>query len=120
MLYFFPASWTLKWHRDRGERDTLRLDKQFIAGAKMYPRPGHGLHGNGAHGQCQDPYPASIGKVGEEDLFRFTAASDGGYVIDTRGPTDVGMKLFGPDSETALIAEDDDSGTLPTRGSRSS
>ena len=29
---------------------------------------------------------ASIGKVGEEDLFRFTAAADGRYVIDTRGP----------------------------------
>ena len=31
-------------------------------------------------------------------------------MIDTRGPTDVVMKLFGPNSETALIAEDDDSG----------
>jgi hypothetical protein len=48
--------------------------------------------------------------VGEEDLYRFTAAADGRYVIDTLGPTDVVMKLFGPNSETALIAEDDDSG----------
>ena len=31
-------------------------------------------------------------------------------MIDTRGPTDVVMKLFGPNSQTALIAEDDDSG----------
>jgi hypothetical protein len=31
-------------------------------------------------------------------------------VIDTRGPTDVVMKLFGPNQPTALIAEDDDSG----------
>jgi hypothetical protein len=31
-------------------------------------------------------------------------------VIDTLGKTDVVMKLFGPDNETALIAEDDDSG----------
>ena len=53
---------------------------------------------------------ASIGKVGEEDLFRFNAPSDGRYIIDTKGPTDVVMKLFGPNSETALIAEDDDSG----------
>jgi len=53
---------------------------------------------------------ASIGKVGEEDLFKFTAASDGRYVIDTLGPTDVVVKLFGPNSETALITEDDDSG----------
>jgi len=31
-------------------------------------------------------------------------------VIDTQGKTDVYMKLFGPTSPTALIAEDDDSG----------
>ena len=31
-------------------------------------------------------------------------------MIDTLGRTDVVMKLFGPDNETALIAEDDDSG----------
>ncbi|NOS82567.1 MAG: peptidase, partial [Nitrospira sp.] len=36
--------------------------------------------------------------------------ADGRYVIDTRGETDVVMKLFGPNSETSLIAEDDDSG----------
>lgn len=32
------------------------------------------------------------------------------YAIDTQDPTDVVMKLFGPNTETALIAEDDDSG----------
>ena len=31
-------------------------------------------------------------------------------MIQTGGKTDVVMKLFGPDSETSLIAEDDDSG----------
>ncbi|MCY1549564.1 hypothetical protein D9M68_857380 [compost metagenome] len=34
----------------------------------------------------------------------------GTHIVDTRGPTDVVMKLFGPDSPTAVIAEDDDSG----------
>jgi hypothetical protein len=34
----------------------------------------------------------------------------GAHIIDTRGSTDVMMKLFGPNSPTALIAEDDDSG----------
>ena len=53
---------------------------------------------------------ASIGKPGEEDLYSFTAAASGRYLMDTRGPTDVVMKLFGPSSQTALIAEDDDSG----------
>jgi hypothetical protein len=43
-------------------------------------------------------------------LFTFTAGRAGAYTVDTRGPTDTVMKLFGPNSETALIAEDDDSG----------
>ena len=53
---------------------------------------------------------ASIGKAGEEDLFRFSVDKGGRHVIDTKGATDVVMKLFGPNSPTALIAEDDDSG----------
>ena len=87
------------------------IDKQFIAGAKMYPKTGETtttaveLEVNAKRRTA-----ASIGKFGEEDLFRFTAASDGRYEIDTRGSTDIVMKLFGPNSETALIAEDDDSG----------
>jgi hypothetical protein len=32
------------------------------------------------------------------------------YVIETRGETDVYMKLFGPGSATNLLEEDDDSG----------
>ena len=53
---------------------------------------------------------AAIGKAGEEDLFRFQVKTGGTHIVDTRGPTDVVMKLFGPDSPTAVIAEDDDSG----------
>jgi hypothetical protein len=111
MLYFFPASWTLNGIGTDANEVLSRLDKEFIAGARMYPRTG---------GTTTDAIElkvnasrrtrASIGKIGEEDLFRFTAKSDGTYVINTRGPTDVVMKLFGPNSETALIAEDDDSG----------
>jgi astacin (peptidase family M12A) len=111
MLYFFPASWTLNGIGTH-ENDVLSaMDKAFIAGAKMYPKTG----GTAAAAtelkvNATRRTAAAIGKFGEEDLFRFTAASDGRYVIDTRGPTDVVMKLFGPNSETALIAEDDDSG----------
>ena len=111
MLYFFPASWTLNGIATK-ENDVLSaVDKQFIAGAKMYPKTGPTpssatqLKVNNA-----TRTQASIGKIGEEDLFTFAAKTDGRYVIDTRGPTDVVMKLFGPNSETALIAEDDDSG----------
>ncbi|MGZ8485163.1 MAG: M12 family metallopeptidase, partial [Candidatus Binatia bacterium] len=111
MLYFFPASWTLNGIATKANDVLSKIDKQFIAGAKMYPKTGGTtstaveLEVNAARRTA-----AAIGKVGEEDLYRFTAPRDGRYLIDTRGPTDVVMKLFGPNSETALIAEDDDSG----------
>jgi hypothetical protein len=111
MLYFFPASWTLNGISTKSNDILSAMDKQFIAGAQMYPRTGGTaataveLEVNAKHRTT-----ASIGKFGEEDLFRFTAAKQGRYQIDTRGSTDVVMKLFGPNSETALITEDDDSG----------
>jgi hypothetical protein len=111
MLYFFPASWTLNGIGTKANEVLSAMDKAFVAGAKMYPKAG------GTTSQAVELLvnakrrtQASIGKVGEEDLYRFTAGTDGRYVIDTLGPTDVVMKLFGPNSETALIAEDDDSG----------
>lgn len=111
MLYFFPSSWTLNGIGTQANDVLSKMDKEFIAGAKMYPKTGNvvstavPLKVNATRRTA-----ASIGKFGEEDLFTFTAPADGNYVIDTLGPTDVVMKLFGPDSETALVAEDDDSG----------
>jgi Astacin (Peptidase family M12A) len=111
MLYFFPASWTLNGIATKANDVLSRLDKEFIAGAKMYPKTGGTVvDATILEVNAGSRTQASIGKVGEEDLFGFTAAADGSYVVDTRGPTDVVMKLFGPNSETALIAEDDDSG----------
>jgi hypothetical protein len=43
-------------------------------------------------------------------MFTFIVAQGGRYVIDTSGPTDVVMKLYGPNSSTLLIAEDHDRG----------
>lgn len=111
MLYSFPASWTLNNISTKANDVLSRMDKQFIAGAKMYPRTGVTVAG--ATELKVNPKrrtQASIGKLGEEDLYKFTAEADGRYVIDTLGPTDVVMKLFGPNSETALVSEDDDSG----------
>ncbi len=111
MLYFFPTSWTLNGIGTKANAVLSRLDKEFIAGAKMYPRAGTTTAGaTELKVNAQRRTKASIGKAGEEDLFVFTAKADGRYVIDTGGRTDVVMKLFGPNSETALIAEDDDSG----------
>ncbi len=111
MLYFFPSSWTLNGIATKANEVLSRLDQAFTAGAKMYPKTG-GVASNAVELKVNAARrtPAAIGKMGEEDLFTFTAAADGRYMVDTRGPTDVMVKLFGPNSETALIAEDDDSG----------
>lgn len=107
MLYFFPSSWTKNGVGTK-ENDVLSdLDKAFIASAQAYPRettPAVKLKVNA------ESTAAAIGQFGEEDLFQFSAASNGRYVVETSGKTDVVMKLFGPNSQTNLIAEDDDSG----------
>ena len=111
MLYFFPADWTLNGIGTKQNDVLSAMDKMFVAGAKMYPRAGATVsQATLLQVNAKRRTAAAIGRMGEEDLFRFSAASDASYVIDTRGPTDVVMKLFGPNSETALIAEDDDSG----------
>lgn len=111
MLYFFPAEWTRNGVGTEANEVLSRLDREFVAGAKMYPGGGATVAtAKVLEVNAKRRTQASIGKAGEEDIFNFTADRDGRYVIDTRGPTDVVMKLFGPGSETALIAEDDDSG----------
>lgn len=111
MLYFFPASWTLNGIGTKANEVLSRIDKEFIAGAKMYPKIGPTPTSAAVLiVNAKRRTKASIGQAGEEDLYKFVAEADGRYMVDTRGPTDMVMKLFGPNSETALIAEDDDSG----------
>jgi hypothetical protein len=111
MLYFFPASWTLNGIGTKANEVLSAMDKAFIAGAKMYPGVGApAAEGVALKVNATKRTAASIGKAGEEDLFTFTASRDGRYVVDTSGPTDVVMKVFGPGNRTSLIAEDDDSG----------
>jgi hypothetical protein len=111
MLYAFPASWTLNGVGTQANDVLSALDQAFIASARMYPKTAP-TTGDAVELRmdARRRTPAAIGKRGEEDLFHFHVARNGRYVVDTKGPTDVVMKLFGPDSETALLAEDDDSG----------
>lgn len=109
MLYFFPAAWTLNGVGTHENEVLSDLDKSFIASSQAYPKTATAagptpLKVNGL------PKQASIGKIGEEDLFSFKVTKAGRYVIETGGPTDLVMKLYGPNNPTALIAEDDDSG----------
>jgi Astacin (Peptidase family M12A)/Bacterial pre-peptidase C-terminal domain len=107
MLYFFPDTW-VKSGEGTKENDVLsNLDKQFIASAQAYPRVVVQAVELGINAA---PTPAKIGVPGEEDLFQFTVTSGGRHTIETDGQTDVVMKLFGPNSQTSLIAEDDDGG----------
>ena len=51
-----------------------------------------------------------ISAGGERDRYTFTVETAGRYAIATSGNTDTFVSLFGPDKESRLIAEDDDSG----------
>jgi hypothetical protein len=111
MLYFFPAEWTANGVGTKANEVLSGIDKAFVASAKMYPKTAPTVEeATELTVNAQRRTAAAIGKFGEEDLFTFAVTRPGRHVIDTRGPTDVVMKLFGPNSPTALIAEDDDSG----------
>jgi Bacterial pre-peptidase C-terminal domain/Astacin (Peptidase family M12A) len=109
MMYSFPAEWTLDGFSTR-ENDVLSdQDKEFIGSGVAYPKTAQPveptkLSVNGAETK------AEIGKPGEEDLFQFSVTTPGRYAIQTTGQTDVFMTLYGPNSQTALIDQDDDSG----------
>lgn len=110
MLYSFPASWTLDGFSTSANEVLSEMDKAFIGSTGGYPGrsvpepdlPAVEVNGAPAGGVIDEP--------GEEDLYTFQASERGEYTIETRGRGDVVTKLFGPDSQTAFIAEDDDSG----------
>lgn len=111
MLYFFPGAWTKSGVGTKANDVLSALDKSYIASAEAYPKAAPTVNDAveikvNAAKRTQ----ASIGKAGEEDLFKFHVTKGGMHVIDTLGPSDVVMKLFGPNSPTDVIAEDDDSG----------
>lgn len=58
----------------------------------------------------EPPLNASIAAAQESDLYQFTITTAGSYTLETFGNTDLYLSLFGPDSQTMQIAEDDDSG----------
>ena len=106
MLYFFPARWTKNGVGTSANEVLSNDDKSFAA--MMYPKTALPAATRLTVGAA--PTGASIGARGEEDRFVFAVTQAGTHVVETGGNTDVIMKLFGPNSPTALIAEDDDSG----------
>ena len=106
MLYAFPARWTRNGVGTHGNETLSGVDKDFAS--RIYPREQTGGAVRLAVGAA--PVSARIGAPGEEDLFTFVLDRPGRHVVETGGQTDVVVKLFGPDSRTNVLAEDDDSG----------
>lgn len=104
MGYYVPARWTLDGFEMVPGSVLTSTDKDFIA--RAYPR-GASVRPLAVDGAAAS---ASIGAAGEEDYYAFNVGTPGGYVVETLGSTDVIASLFGPNSASALIAEDDDSG----------
>lgn len=109
MLYFFPDSWVKNGTGTRANDTLSATDKAFIGSLDAYPKdrvatiteiPVADLRG----------MAAGIGSAGEEDLFTFFVETAGTHSVQTHGKADLVMKLYGPDSATALIATDDDCG----------
>jgi hypothetical protein len=105
MVYPIPEQHTIGSYSIGLNSELSETDRRFIG--TLYPfvqRSVVNLEVDGAEAE------EAIGEHGEEDHFDFSIAQPGRYVIETHGPTDVHIGLFGPDSRTRLVAEDDDSG----------
>lgn len=109
MMYSIPARWTTDGFSSAFNSELSAVDRDFIGNPVNYPFDAGEqtvkLTVNEIVAQ-----QASIGRAGEQDLYSFTATNPGIYTIETSGPTDLVMSLYGPNSRTALLAEDDDSG----------
>jgi hypothetical protein len=110
MLYAIPKAWTVDGFQSEPNEVLSATDKAFIGEAKNYPFAQGPATAVELPVLEMKPTQASIGKAGERDLFRFSAAKPGRFTIETEGSTDVVMSLYGPNSSTKLLSEDDDSG----------
>lgn len=107
MLYAFPGTWTRSGQGTAFNQVLSAADKAFVASARVYPSTSAEPVALAVNAT---PAQGSIGQPGEEDVYVFTVAAPARHIVETEGNTDVVMKLFGPESQTNLLAEDDDSG----------
>jgi len=107
MAYPVPNSLTIGDFEVPWNAALSEMDKQFIR--TRYPFEPR----NAAELVLGAPaLQAAIGAPGETDSYAIRITTAGDYVIETSGFTDVFMGLFGPDSNSKLVAEDDDAGKL--------
>jgi hypothetical protein len=110
MLYAFPAEWTLNGFATHENEDLSSIDKAFVKSSEMYPSMDPADQ-RAVPLELGKTIEAEISKAGEEDLYIITIDNAANYTFQTRGSTDVVMQIYGPDSSTILVAEDDDGGT---------
>lgn len=110
MLYFFPDEWVKNGDGTKANETLSTLDKAFIASEDAYPDKK--VSDNTVKIPVIDTrgIAADILSPGEEDVYVFSVTEAGRHTIETSGETDLVMKLFGPDSKTSLLSEDDDGG----------
>lgn len=94
------GDWEVGWNRELSDRDKAFIRSRYPADEKPIVELAVGA----------SPTDAEIGDGGEVDWYRFVVTRAGSQVARTTGPTDLVMSLHGPDSQTPLIAFDDDSG----------
>jgi hypothetical protein len=107
MLYAIPTRWTMDGFQSEPNEVLSEVDERFIGDRVNYPFESLEVK----ELPVAETTQAGIGQAGEQDLYTFHARSQGSYTIETVGPTDLVMALYGPDNRTTLIADDDDSGT---------
>ena len=106
MLYAFPATWTVGGQGTEFNEDLSAQDKAFVASSQMYP----GMAAPVPELPVHTGVRASIASPGEQDVYKFIVPQAGDFVVETGGATDIYLSLYGPNSSTKLIAENDDSG----------
>jgi hypothetical protein len=109
MLYAFPAEWTIGGPGTEENEDLSKQDCDFIRGAQMYPGRG-GVAAEIPELPVNRSLAGAIAVPGEQDVFRFTVPAEGDYVLETAGPSDLVMSLYGPNSASKLRAQNDDAG----------
>ena len=100
-----------------------RVFKEVLTLPGPRPTPVQFIYSNAVHGaEGPDEKPpeellingpaiqGAISAGGERDRYTFRVTTAGTHAIETSGNTDTFVSLFGPNIETRLIAEDDDSG----------
>jgi hypothetical protein len=117
MLYPIPPEWTLDGFSSQANSQFSELDKKWMR--DQYP-------GRGGVDPVDPGTPPKmftlpiadlgwfrekIGVPGETDTYVVKVKDGGFHRFETTGPTPVVLRLFGPDSTTAMIAQTNNVGT---------